>query len=110
DFKDKALKEKGVAKEYDALKSEYALREQLIKMRHAAGLTQEEIATRMGTKKASISRLESVSAAHSPRLETIEKYAHAAGYKIDVRFKRDREYALYSRNEVFFKLCDRKSE
>ncbi len=90
DFKDKALKDKAVAKEYDALKPEYALREQLIKMRRAAGLTQEEIAERMGTKKTSISRLESVSADHSPRLETLEKYAHAAGYMLDIRFKRER--------------------
>lgn len=90
DFKKKALKDQKVAQEYEALKPEYALREQLIKMRHAAGLTQEEIAARMGTKKSSISRLESVSADHSPRLETLEKYAHAAGYDLDVRFKPQR--------------------
>lgn len=89
DFKKKALSNKGVAKEYEALKPEYALREQLIKIRKAAGLTQEEMAERMGTKKASISRLESVSASHSPRLETLEKYAHAAGFVLDIRFKRE---------------------
>lgn len=87
DFKVKALKDQGVAREYEALKPEYALREQLLKMRHAAGLTQEEIAEKMGTKKTSISRLESVNADHSPRLETLEKYAHAAGFKLDIRFK-----------------------
>jgi DNA-binding XRE family transcriptional regulator len=86
-FKKKALKDKAVAKEYDALAPEYALRAELIKMRHAAGLTQEEVAERMGTKKASISRLESVDAAHSPSLETIVRYAHAVGYKLDLRFK-----------------------
>ena len=90
DFKKKALKDKGVAKEYEALKTEYALREQLIKMRQAAGLTQEQIAERMGTKKTSISRLESVSAAHSPRLETLAKYAEAAGFELDIRFKPER--------------------
>lgn len=92
-FKKKALKNKGVAKEYEALKTEYALREQLIKMRRAAGLTQAEIAERMGTKKASISRLESVATEHSPRLETIEKYAQAAGFKLDIRFKPEDNHA-----------------
>lgn len=87
DFKKKALQDQGIAKEYDALKPEYALREQLLKMRHAAGLTQEEIAERMGTKKASISRLESVSSTHSPRLETLIKYAEAAGFALDLRFQ-----------------------
>ncbi|MCB9983396.1 MAG: helix-turn-helix transcriptional regulator [Rhodospirillales bacterium] len=93
DFKKKALQDKAVAAEYEVLKPEYALREQLIKMRCAAGLTQEEIAVRMGTKKASISRLESVHAAHSPRLETIEKYARAAGFALDIRFKPEDHHA-----------------
>lgn len=89
DFKKKALEDKAVAKEYDSLAPEYALRAELIKMRRAAGLTQEEVAERMGTKKASISRLESVDAEHSPKLETIAKYARAVGYRLDIRFKRE---------------------
>jgi DNA-binding XRE family transcriptional regulator len=92
-FKKKALKDKAVAKAYDALAPEYALRAELIKMRHAAGLTQEEVAQRMGTKKASISRLESVDSEHSPKLDTIVKYAHAVGYQLDIRFKRELQHA-----------------
>ena len=51
-------------------------------------LTQEEIAEMIGTKKPNISRLESPSGRHSPRLTTIKKYAEAAGYEMHITFKR----------------------
>lgn len=88
DMKRKALKDQKVKKEYDRLQPEYDLIRQLLRMRMESGLTQEEIAEMIGTKKPNISRLESPSGRHSPRLTTIKKYAEAAGFEMQIKFKR----------------------
>ena len=53
--------------------------------RKKAGLTQEQIAKKLHTKKTAISRLEN----HSTdfRLSTIEKYAEALGKKLYISFR-----------------------
>jgi DNA-binding XRE family transcriptional regulator len=84
DFKEKALANPEVAQEYNRLSAAYDLRKQLIKIRKEAGLTQEEIAEILHTRKSNISRLENVHSKISPT--TIEAYANAAGYKIEVKF------------------------
>ncbi len=86
DFQKKALEDVDVQKEYEALKPAYILRKQLIKMRKDAGLTQEELAEILHTKKSNISRLENVSSSISPKLSTIEEYARAVGYQIEINF------------------------
>ena len=57
EFKEKALQNIEVKKEYDLPKPEYAIKTKLIAMRKEAGLTQEKLAELMGTKKSNISRL-----------------------------------------------------
>ena len=86
EFKQKALANSEVKKEYDALSPVYKLRKQLITLRTQAGLTQEELAEKLHTKKSNISRLENVNASSSPRLSTIEQYADAVGYKVEINF------------------------
>jgi DNA-binding XRE family transcriptional regulator len=86
DFKRKALKKPGVKMEYDTLATTYRLRKQLIDIRTKAGLTQEELAEILHTKKSNISRLESVNSKISPKLSTIEEYAKAVGYEIEINF------------------------
>ena len=86
DFKKKALEESGVAQEYYELAPAYALRKQLIKIRKNAGFTQEELAEILHTKKSNISRLENVNSKISPKLSTIEQYAKAVGYKLEINF------------------------
>lgn len=53
--------------------------------RKEAGMTQEEVAKKLNTKKTAISRLEN----HSTdfRLSTIEKYAGALGKKLYISFR-----------------------
>ncbi|WP_232220321.1 helix-turn-helix domain-containing protein [Legionella tunisiensis] len=51
-LKTKALKNLEVKEAYDALESEFALIDTLLTMRQKAGLTQDELAERMGTKRA----------------------------------------------------------
>ena len=86
-FREKALKKHEVKAEYDALSSAYEMKRQMIEMRKKAGLTQEQMAELLGTKKSNISRLESVSSENSPRLATVEDYARVLGYTIKVEFE-----------------------
>lgn len=83
----KALKLKKVKKEYDILTPEYKLLKRLLTARKKAGLTQAEIAEKMGTKTPAITRLETslISGKHSPSLATLEKYAHVLGCHLDIR-------------------------
>jgi len=89
-FKKKALKKPGVKTAYDELEPAYILRKKLIEIRKNAGLTQEEIASRLNTSKSNISRLESVNSTISPKLSTISEYAKAAGYRVEIDFVRER--------------------
>lgn len=86
-FRAEALQDPEVQKEYDALETVYQMKRRMIAMRKAAGLTQEEMAQKLGTRKSNISRLESVSADSSPRLATIEDYARVLGYTVSVEFE-----------------------
>ncbi len=86
EFKKKALSNPEVAKEYRELSPAYALRKKLIKLRKDAGLTQEELAEILHTKKSNISRLENVNSKISPKLSTIEQYAKAVGYNLEISF------------------------
>lgn len=85
DFKNKALKNPEVKKEYDLLESEFTLIETLLAMRKKSGLTQEEIATKMGTQKSNISRLERGNS--NPSWQTIQNYAQACGFEVFMKAK-----------------------
>ena len=85
-FKKEALKKKGVKDQYEDLAPAYEIRKKLIALRQEAGLTQEEIAVKLKTKKSNISRLESVNSDISPKLSTLTEYAEAIGYKLKIDF------------------------
>lgn len=70
---------------YDALDEEFQLIATLIDMREKSGLTQEQIAQKMGTQKSNISRLESGNA--NPSWKTLQNYAHACGFRIQLQYK-----------------------
>src|SRR5436305_12850220 len=54
----KMLENAEVRAEYDALAEEFALLDELLRARQRAGLTQAEVAARMGTKTPTVARLE----------------------------------------------------
>lgn len=62
----------------------YDLAEALIKLRLAAGLTQEQLAERLGTKKQAITRIENKPG--NLTLRTLARIAAAAGTDFSIRF------------------------
>ena len=88
ELKKKALERQDVKAEYDRLADEFELLDEFLKARTAAGLTQEELAKRIGTTQSAIARLESGKGKHSPSLATLQKYARALGCRLEVHLKR----------------------
>ena len=84
-LKGKAFTNPEVKAEYELLESEFKLIDTLRSMRKKSGLTQEEIARRMGTQKGNISRLEKGSS--NPSWNTIQNYAHACGFEVFMKVK-----------------------
>ncbi len=70
---------------YDALEEEFALVRALIEARAGAGLTQEQVAQRMGTTQAVIARLEGGRVRPSTR--TLERFAKATGTRLKISFE-----------------------
>jgi transcriptional regulator with XRE-family HTH domain len=81
------LKNAAVKAEVQRLnKEEFAILDEILKARKAAGLSQAEVARRMGTQAPAVARLESslASGKHSPSLSTLRKYAAALGKKVEL--------------------------
>ncbi len=87
DLKEKMLSNPETQAVYDSLGTEFALLRQMLKARERSGLSQAEIAKRMGTKAPAITRLETslTNGKHSPSLATLRKYARAVGCELQVR-------------------------
>ena len=85
----KMLKDPAVKAEYDAQAEEFALLDELLRARRRAGLTQAEVAARMGTKTPAVARLEAGggSRQHSPSVATLRKYARAVGCRLEIRLR-----------------------
>lgn len=74
-------------KEYDALEEGFVFFDALVSARHQAGLTQADVAERMGTQTPAVARLEAGGGhqKHSPSLATLRKYAAAVGCRVEVK-------------------------
>ena len=83
-FLKKARKRRGFQGAYQALAVEYAVANEMLAARSRAGLTQEAVASRMGTTKSTVSRLESAGK-HAPSLTSLKRYADAVGCKIEIK-------------------------
>lgn len=68
--------------EYDRLAPEFELIESLLRARIGAGLTQAQLAKKMGTSQSVIARLEGGNSA--PTLSTLRRYAAATGTRLRV--------------------------
>ena len=79
------MQRSGVRKEVERIeRDEGALLDLLLKARQEAGLTQAQVAERMGTLPPAVARLERSLATgkHSPSLATLRKYARAVGKRL----------------------------
>ena len=74
-------------KAYDALDDEFTALAALLKARKDAGLTQAEVASRMGVSQPVLARIESslIKEDYSPSLKTLRRYAQACGKKLQIR-------------------------
>lgn len=82
-----ALQDPAFQAAYDALADEFSTLDALLQARRAAGLTQVQVAERMGIKQSALARIESSlgSKKHSPSLATLRKYAEACGKRLEIR-------------------------
>jgi predicted transcriptional regulator len=84
-LKAKALENREVSEEYQRInREEFALLDMLLQARRDAGLTQAEVAARMGTKAPAIARMERALASgkHSPSISTVRRYLEVCGKQL----------------------------
>lgn len=83
------LKDPAVQAEYERIeREEMPMLDAILNARAEAGLTQAQVAERMGTQAPAVARLENalVTGKHSPSVATLQKYAAALGKRLEVRF------------------------
>jgi transcriptional regulator with XRE-family HTH domain len=85
DVHKKWLKEPKYKKAYDALEAEFALASVVIGVRNRAGMTQKQLARKMGTTQPVVARLESGRA--RPSMQTLERLAKATGSRLFISFE-----------------------
>ncbi|MGB3275799.1 MAG: helix-turn-helix transcriptional regulator [Castellaniella sp.] len=89
ELKSLALSDPEVRAEYERIeREEMPMLDAILKARAEAGLTQAQVAVRMGTQAPAVARLENalMTGKHSPSIATLQKYAAALGKKLEVRF------------------------
>jgi transcriptional regulator with XRE-family HTH domain len=78
------MKDAVYQKEFEALESEFSIAGELVRARANAGLTQEQLADRMGTKQEVVARWEGGKVLPSTR--TLTRVAEATGTKLKISF------------------------
>ena len=79
------LRDPETAAAYDKLHGEFSFIASMIEARQKIGLSQADLATRIGTTQGNISRLES--GGHNPSIKFLQKVAHALEKELEVSFK-----------------------
>ncbi len=69
---------------YDALQDEFDLVAAMVEVRKRAGLTQKDVAERMGISQPAVAKIES---GRSLNVNTLRRYAQATGTKLRVTFE-----------------------
>ena len=81
-LKERLLADPATKAEYDAQAPEFEIAEELIRARQRAGLSQAEVARRMGTTQSVVARLES--GRSMPSAASLSRYAAATGSRLHV--------------------------
>lgn len=85
EFKNKLMAEPAFRQAYDDLEPEYQLIKSIIEQRKLKGISQAELARKMGTRQSAIARLES--GTYNPSLRFLKKVARALDAKIEIKLK-----------------------
>ncbi|OGM31391.1 transcriptional regulator [Candidatus Woesebacteria bacterium RIFCSPHIGHO2_01_FULL_44_10] len=85
DFQKELMKNPEFVREYKKLEPKYKLISQLIGARLKKGLTQKELAQKIGTKQSAIARIEAGNV--NPTVSFLEKVAQALGQKLVIEFR-----------------------
>src|SRR5215207_11681685 len=85
-----ALGRPEVTAEFEKQIEEFALLDEFLRARSEQGLTQADVAEKIGTTQSAVARMESGRGKHSPSLATLSKYAEALGCSLEVRLVRKR--------------------
>lgn len=88
DLKARLLEAPETRAAYESMEAEYAIARELIAARTRAGLSQAQVAERMGTSQSTVARLES--GRTLPSLRTLDRYARATGSKTLLRLEAGR--------------------
>jgi len=84
EYRDRRLREDPeLARAYEEVSLEREIARQVLRLRLARRLTQQQLAEVIGTKQTAIARLES--GTHRPSLATLEKVCQALGARLEVR-------------------------
>lgn len=86
DLEKELLADPAVKKEYDRLTPRYTLISELIAARLKKGMTQMEVAEKLGTRQSAIARLESGDI--NPSFEFLQRIAQVMGYKLSVHLSK----------------------
>jgi transcriptional regulator with XRE-family HTH domain len=95
-FKRRALSRPEVKAAYESSADEFAFLDEVLKARAESGLTQAQVADRIGTTQSAIARLESAEPKHSPSIVTLQRYAKALGYTVKVKLVKERRLTTRS--------------
>lgn len=82
-LKNEALKDPKVKEAYDSLELEFSIIRQIIDKRLKRGISQKELAKKIGTGQSAISRLES--GRYNPTLSFLSKVSEALGSKLEIK-------------------------
>jgi predicted transcriptional regulator len=84
-FKRELLKKPGVKAEFGRLTPRYALISKLIEVRIKNGVSQADLAKKIGTKQSAIARLESGRV--NPTIDFLDKISIALGSKLEIQIR-----------------------
>jgi len=84
EYRDRKLQEPQFKQAYEDLEVEYAIMNEMLKLRSEAGISQSQLSQKTGITQPDISKLENGKA--NPSIATLKKVARAFGKKLSVQF------------------------
>ncbi len=84
-FKKELFRDKVAKKAYDDLEVEFSIISQIIDQRIKKGISQKDMAAKMGTQQPAIARFES--GRYNPTLSFLKKVSEALGTKLKIKFE-----------------------